>query len=70
MIHMSFANLEKEVMSKQKLLAAIKEHDAKFIDLRFTDTRGKEQHITIPALAADDDFIENGKMIDGSSFKG
>ncbi len=49
---------------------AINEHDAKFIDLRFTDIRGKEQHITIPISAVDDDFIENGKMIDGSSFKG
>ncbi|HBI21427.1 MAG TPA: glutamine synthetase, partial [Legionella sp.] len=57
-------------MSKTALLAAIKEHDAKFIDLRFTDTRGKEQHITIPVSAIDDDFIDNGKMIDGSSFKG
>lgn len=57
-------------MSKNVLLEAIKENDAKFIDLRFTDIRGKEQHITIPVSAADDDFIENGKMIDGSSFKG
>ncbi len=57
-------------MSKNALLAAIKEHDAKFIDLRFTDTRGKEQHVTIPVSAVDDDFVENGKMIDGSSFKG
>ena len=57
-------------MSKNVVLAAIKEHDAKFIDLRFTDIRGKEQHITIPVSAIDDDFIENGKMIDGSSFKG
>ncbi|MDI9819501.1 MULTISPECIES: glutamate--ammonia ligase [unclassified Legionella] len=57
-------------MGKSLLFAAIKEHDAKFIDLRFTDTRGKEQHITIPVSAVDDDFIENGKMIDGSSIKG
>lgn len=57
-------------MSKNTLLAAIKEHEAKFIDLRFTDTRGKEQHITLPISAINDDFIENGKMIDGSSFKG
>ncbi len=57
-------------MSKNALVEAIKEHNAKFIDLRFTDTRGKEQHITIPVSAMDDDFIENGKMIDGSSFKG
>jgi glutamine synthetase len=57
-------------MGKNAVLEAIKEHDAKFIDLRFTDTIGKEQHITIPVSAVDDDFIENGKMIDGSSFRG
>lgn len=57
-------------MSKQKLDDAIEQNDAKFVDLRFTDTKGKEQHITIPVSAVDEDFIENGKMIDGSSFKG
>ncbi|MCW8418855.1 type I glutamate--ammonia ligase [Fluoribacter dumoffii] len=57
-------------MSKNTVLEAINEHDAKLIDLRFTDIRGKEQHITIPVSAVDNDFIENGKMIDGSSFKG
>lgn len=57
-------------MSKSAVFDAIKEHDAKFIDLRFTDTRGKDQHITIPISAVDDDFIENGKMFDGSSIKG
>lgn len=57
-------------MSKEKLMKTIQEHKAKFIDLRFTDMRGKEQHITLPVSAMNDDFIENGKMIDGSSFKG
>ena len=57
-------------MSKNVVVAAIKEHEAKFVDLRFTDILGKEQHITIPVSAVDDDFIENGKMFDGSSFKG
>lgn len=57
-------------MSKNKIFELIKEHDAKFVDLRFTDIRGKEQHITIPVSSVDEDFIENGKMIDGSSFKG
>lgn len=57
-------------MSDNALKAAIKEHDAKFIDLRFTDPRGKEQHITLPVSAIDDDFFENGKMIDGSSIRG
>ncbi|MCC5793055.1 MAG: type I glutamate--ammonia ligase [Legionellaceae bacterium] len=57
-------------MTDNALLAAIKEHDAKFVDLRFTDPRGKEQHITLPVSAIDDDFMENGKMIDGSSIRG
>ncbi len=57
-------------MSKNAVLEAIKKHEVRFIDLRFTDIRGKEQHITLPVSAIDDDFIENGKMIDGSSFKG
>lgn len=54
-------------MSKNAVLEAIKEFDAKLIDLRFTDIPGKEQHITIPASAADEDFE---KGIDGSSFRG
>lgn len=57
-------------MSKKNIIDSIKEYDAKLVDLRFTDIRGKEQHITIPISAVDNDFIENGKMIDGSSFKG
>ncbi|KTC98100.1 type I glutamate--ammonia ligase [Legionella erythra] len=57
-------------MDDNLIVKAIKKHDAKFIDLRFTDTRGKEQHITLPVSAIDDDFIENGKMFDGSSIKG
>ncbi len=57
-------------MSKNAVFAAIKEFDAKFIDLRFTDILGKEQHITLPISAVSDDLFENGKMIDGSSFKG
>lgn len=57
-------------MSKNDLLELIKEHEIKFLDLRFTDTRGKEQHITLPVSAVNDDLLEHGKMIDGSSMKG
>lgn len=57
-------------MGKDVLLAAIEKYDAKFIDLRFTDTRGKDQHITLPISEVDDTLIEYGKMIDGSSIKG
>lgn len=56
--------------NKDVLFRKIKEHHAKFIDLRFTDTRGKEQHITLPVSAVDDDLLENGKLFDGSSIKG
>lgn len=48
----------------------IKEHDVKFVDMRFCDTRGKEQHVTIPASTVDADFFEEGKMFDGSSIGG
>ncbi len=48
----------------------INDSKAKFIDLRFTDTIGVEQHITIPATAIDESILENGKMFDGSSISG
>lgn len=57
-------------MSADKVFDTIKEHDVKFVDLRFTDTKGKEQHITIPVSQIDDDFFEEGKMFDGSSIAG
>ncbi len=57
-------------MSIEKVLTMIKENDVKFIDLRFTDTKGKEQHITIPVSQIDADFFEDGKMFDGSSIAG
>jgi len=57
-------------MSVEHVLSMIKEHHVKYIDLRFTDTRGKEQHITIPAHQINQDFFEEGKMFDGSSIAG
>lgn len=57
-------------MSKEVVLSAIKEHDAKFVDLRFTDTRGQVHHITVPPSAIDDDLMNHGKMFDGSSIQG
>ncbi|MGM0633283.1 MAG: type I glutamate--ammonia ligase [Pseudomonadota bacterium] len=53
----------------EKTLNLIKENDVKWVDLRFTDTKGKEQHVTFPAAAVDDDFME-GVMFDGSSVAG
>lgn len=57
-------------MSEEHVLSLIEEHKIKFIDMRFTDTKGKEQHITIPAHQVNEDFFEEGKMFDGSSIGG
>lgn len=54
----------------EKTLKLIKENEARWIDLRFTDTKGKEQHVTIPATEINDDFFAEGKMFDGSSISG
>ena len=48
----------------------IKENEAKFVDFRFTDTRGKEQHVSMPINVVDDEFFTEGKMFDGSSIAG
>ena len=53
-----------------KVLQLIKQHDAKWVDFRFTDTRGKEQHVSYPASTVDEDTFEDGKMFDGSSVAG
>jgi glutamine synthetase len=54
----------------EKTLGLIKEHEARWVDLRFTDSRGKEQHVTNSASKIDEDFFENGAMFDGSSIAG
>jgi glutamine synthetase len=53
-----------------KVLKMIKDNGVKFVDLRFTDTRGKEQHVSIPSHQADAGFFKDGKMFDGSSIAG
>ena len=57
-------------MSAKDVIEAIKKQEVRFVDLRFTDTRGKEQHVTVPAAKVDDDFFDDGKMFDGSSIAG
>ncbi len=57
-------------MSAENVLQMIKDEEVKFVDLRFTDTRGKEQHVTVPSHTVDADFFEEGKMFDGSSIAG
>lgn len=54
----------------EKTLNLIEESEARWVDLRFTDTKGKEHHVTVPSKAVDEDFFENGQMFDGSSVAG
>ena len=51
-------------------LKMIQDNDVRWVDLRFTDTKGKEQHVTIPAKSVDEDFFSEGQMFDGSSVAG
>lgn len=48
----------------------IEKHNIQYVDLRFTDLRGKEHHVTIPTSKADDHFFKHGKVFDGSSIAG
>jgi glutamine synthetase len=57
-------------MSAEDILKRIKDEEIEFVDLRFADTPGKEQHVTLPASAVDAEMLEEGKMFDGSSITG
>lgn len=57
-------------MTPADIFTLIKEKNVKFIDYRFTDTKGKQQHVTVPAATLDDEVFESGKMFDGSSISG
>lgn len=52
------------------VMQLVKDHDVKFIDFRFTDTRGKEQHVSVPLSHFDADKFEQGHAFDGSSIAG
>src|ERR1700751_5516782 len=54
----------------QDILNLIKEKDVKYVDVRFTDIRGKMQHVTFDIDLVDDDFLNDGTMFDGSSIAG
>ena len=57
-------------MSSEKLLKLISDEDAEYVDIRFTDPRGKLQHVTVMSDQVDADFIDEGFMFDGSSIAG
>ena len=57
-------------MSANDVMKMIEDKGVKFVDFRFADTKGKEQHVTVPAHTIDEDVFEEGKMFDGSSIAG
>ncbi|WP_136442302.1 type I glutamate--ammonia ligase [Pacificoceanicola onchidii] len=57
-------------MSAKDLLKMIKDEDVQYVDIRFTDPRGKLQHVTVIVDEVDEDFLEEGFMFDGSSIAG
>ncbi|MUN54664.1 type I glutamate--ammonia ligase [Kocuria koreensis] len=54
----------------QEVLDYIENEDVVFIDIRFTDLPGVQQHFNLPAKSIDDDFFVNGQLFDGSSIRG
>src|SRR5471032_2576140 len=57
-------------MSSNDVVKLIKDKEIRWADLRFTDTRGKEQHVSVPARYVTEEFFVEGKMFDGSSIAG
>ena len=56
--------------SVQDVMKMVAENEVKFIDFRFTDTKGKEQHVSVPVKMFDEDKFESGHAFDGSSIGG
>ena len=57
-------------MSAKDLVKRIADEDIKYVDIRFTDPRGRLQHVTVINDEVDEDFLEGGFMFDGSSIAG
>ncbi|MEM6696585.1 MAG: type I glutamate--ammonia ligase [Pseudomonadota bacterium] len=57
-------------MSKEDVLKTIKDDEVEYLDIRFTDPRGKLQHVTVLTTEVDEDFLDEGFMFDGSSIAG
>ena len=57
-------------MSVENVEKLIKDNQIEFVDLRFVDMRGVEQHVTFPVSIVEASLFEEGKMFDGSSIAG
>src|SRR3954468_17914136 len=56
--------------SSDEVLSFIKNENVEFVDVRFTDLPGQQQHFNVPAATLPDDFFVDGVMFDGSSIRG
>ena len=56
--------------TSSEVLSFIKDTDVKFLDIRFTDLPGVQQHFNIPASTVDEEFFTVGQLFDGSSIRG
>ena len=57
-------------MAIADVMKMVKDNDVKFVDFRFTDTRGKEQHVTVPVKQLNEEKFTDGHAFDGSSIAG
>jgi len=57
-------------MSSKDVLKTMKEKEIEFVDLRFTDPRGKLQHLTMDSSVVDEGMLNDGVFFDGSSIAG
>jgi glutamine synthetase len=57
-------------MAVVDVMKLVKENEVKFVDFRFTDTKGKEQHVSVPVKAFDESKFTEGHAFDGSSIAG
>src|SRR6188474_3411943 len=64
------AHQEKRMAGGADVIKSLKDNEVKFVDFRFTDTRGKEQHVSVPVSAFDDAKFTDGHFFDGSSIAG
>jgi glutamine synthetase len=64
------SGFEEKTMTPKDIFQLIKDKDVKFVDLRFTDTRGKEQHVSVPVKSFGPEKFESGHYFDGSSIAG
>jgi glutamine synthetase len=56
--------------SASEVIKFIKDEDVKFVDVRFTDLPGVQQHFNLPVSQIDEDFFVNGQLFDASSIRG